>query len=67
MVNTLKQFYGSFPSNCLSVFDHFVGLTLKGLNIFCDGEINTMFPLISAPGAYKILKLLGAALIRGRR
>ena len=23
--NTLKQFVGKFPTNCLSVFDHFVG------------------------------------------
>ena len=23
-----------FPSNCLSVFDHFVGLALQGLNFF---------------------------------
>ena len=22
-----------FPTNCLSVFDHFVGLALKGLNL----------------------------------
>ena len=29
--NTLKQFVGSFPTNCLSVFDHFVGLALKGI------------------------------------
>ena len=28
--NTLKQF-GKLPTNCLSVFDHFVGLALKGL------------------------------------
>ena len=28
--NTLKQFLGNLP-NCLSVFDHFVGLVLKGL------------------------------------
>ena len=28
--NTLKQFVGKLPRNCLSVFDHFVGLTLKG-------------------------------------
>ena len=28
--------------------------------------INTVFPLISVPGAYQILKLLDAALIRGR-
>ena len=29
--NTLKQFVGSLPTNCLSVFDYFVGLALKGL------------------------------------
>ena len=28
---TLRQFVGSLPTNCLSVFDHFVGLALKGL------------------------------------
>ena len=32
--NTLKQkFVGKLPTNCLSVFDHFVGLVLKGLNV----------------------------------
>ena len=30
--NTLKQFVGKLPTNCLSVFDHFLGLPLKGLN-----------------------------------
>ena len=29
--STLKQFVGKLPTNCLSVFDHFVGLALKGL------------------------------------
>ena len=29
--NTLKQFVGNLPTNCLSVFGHFVGLVLKGL------------------------------------
>ena len=29
--NTLKQSVGNFPTNCLSVFDHFVKLALKGL------------------------------------
>ena len=29
--NTLKQFIGKLPTNCLSVFAHFVGLALKGL------------------------------------
>ena len=29
--NTLKRFVGKLPTNCLSVFDHFLGLALKGL------------------------------------
>ena len=29
--NTLKQFAGNLPTNCLSVFDHFVGLALLGI------------------------------------
>ena len=31
--NTPKQFVGNLPMNCLSVFDHFVGLALKGLSV----------------------------------
>ena len=30
--NTLKQFVSILSTNCLSVFDHFVGLALKGLS-----------------------------------
>ena len=30
--NTLKQFAGKLPTNCLSVFDHFVKSALKGRN-----------------------------------
>ena len=30
--NQLKQCVGKLLTNCFSVFDHFVGLTLKGLN-----------------------------------
>ena len=29
--NTLKQFVGKLPTNCLSMYDHYVSLTLKGL------------------------------------
>ena len=29
--NTLKQLVGKLPTNCLSVFDQFVGLVFKGL------------------------------------
>ena len=28
--NKLKQFVGNLPTTCLSVFDHFVKLALKG-------------------------------------
>ena len=31
--NTLKQFVPKLPTNCLSVFDHFVGLAFKGLKV----------------------------------
>ena len=27
-----RQIADKFPTNCLSVFDHFVGLAFKGLN-----------------------------------
>ena len=30
--NTLKNFVGNLPTNCLSVFGHFVRLALKGLS-----------------------------------
>ena len=30
--NTLKQFVGKLPTNCLSVFDYFLKLALTGLN-----------------------------------
>ena len=38
--NTLKQFIGKLPTNCLSVFDHFVKLPLKGLTFTCQ-ELKT--------------------------
>ena len=31
--NILKQFVGKLPTNCLSVFDHFLKLALKGLRV----------------------------------
>ena len=36
--NILKQFVGNLPTNCLSVFDHFVNLALKGLRNFVTTE-----------------------------
>ena len=45
--NTLKQFVGKFPTNCVSVFDHFVGLALKGLNLtpFKENASHTYWPV----------------------
>ena len=37
--NTLKQVVGNLPTNCLSVFDHLVKLTLKGLSQFYHKKI----------------------------
>ena len=34
--NTLKQFVDKLPTNCLSVFDHFVKLAPKGLTVLFD-------------------------------
>ena len=46
--NTLKQFVGKLPKNYLSVFDHFVGLALKGLKrrlryTFCTVQFAKIF------------------------
>ena len=34
--NTFKQFVGNLPTNFFSVYDHFVGLALRGLMYFCS-------------------------------
>ena len=33
MVKHTQKFVGKLPTNCLSVFDHFVILALKGLSV----------------------------------
>ena len=43
--NTLKQIVSKLPTICLSVFDHFSGLALKGLrkkqsSSFCEHELS---------------------------
>ena len=37
--NTLKQIVGNFPTICLSLFDHFVNLALKGLSMISEGTV----------------------------
>ena len=39
--NTLKQFVGKLPTNCLSVFDLFVGVGLKGLKLIYQDSPNS--------------------------
>ena len=43
--NTLKQFVGKLPTNCLIVFDHFVGLALK---VYGFASVNEKSPKTSA-------------------
>ena len=41
--NTLKQFVGKLPTNCLCVSDHFVGLALKGLRLIKNKKRSYQF------------------------
>ena len=46
--NTLKQIVGKLPTICLSVFDHFSGLALKGLK--------AVFHKLNRPYPFKFFK-----------
>ena len=37
--NTLKQIVGNLPTICLSLFDHFMNLALKGLIVWTDSLV----------------------------
>ena len=52
--NTLIQIVGKLPTICLSVFDHFSGLALKGLSVVLKKGVATFLErlilyLISTP------------------
>ena len=47
--NTIKQFASILPTNCLIVFDHFVGLALKGLNDISDKTIKKNYIILLDP------------------
>ena len=40
--NTLKQFVAKLPTNCLSVFDHFLELAIKGLTVTFRSVFRTL-------------------------
>ena len=42
MVNCTQTNCRLLQTNCLSVFDHFVGLALKGLNVYFGSSIGTV-------------------------
>ena len=46
-LNTLKQFVSNLPTNCLSVFDHFVGFALNGLTLVLLGTSQRFFFCLS--------------------
>ena len=51
--NTLKQFVTKLPTNCLSVFDHFVGLVLKGSIFAIKSWIVNFTEFILTKGRFK--------------
>ena len=55
--NTLKQFLGNFWMNCLSVFDHFVGLALKGLSFIYPISSQGYFSIPLKTSTLKFLML----------
>ena len=44
--NTLKQIVGNLPTICLSVFDHFMNLALKGLKNFTWSNLEYFVPFV---------------------
>ena len=56
--NTLKNFVGKLPTNCLSVFGHFVKLAFKGLrNLGCNNN-STQNQNVIQPTATNLLGIL---------
>ena len=53
--NTLKQFIGKLPTNCLSVFDHFVKLALKGYGLH---EKSQIFSICIVQNAFDIQNIV---------
>ena len=52
--NTLKQFVGKLPTNCLSVFDHFGGLARKGLKLIKNKRAKQNSKLTKSLSAFSL-------------
>ena len=60
--STLKQFVRKLPKNFLNVFDHFVGLALKGLNTrSCPSFVSQGFSLGSRFSFNCVYRLMSAS------
>ena len=57
-LNTLNQFVGKLATNCLSVFGHFVGLALKGLNSRNCHNVITVQSLLRTPVTFTLLVIV---------
>ena len=57
--NTLRQLVGNLPTNCLSVFDHFVGLVLKRLITLAVNSVFMFFYSEVFSRRYSLIKLSG--------
>ena len=55
---TLKEFVGCYPTNCLSVVDHFVGLTFKGLRPCQIPMMNSFAKIVTTAVNYFLKKSL---------
>ena len=50
--NTLTQFVSKLATNCLSVFDHFAGLALKGLIVLITNQAIYSTYIITSTNRY---------------
>ena len=50
--NTFHQFFGKMPTSCLSMFDHFVGLALKGLMCCCETGFSLLQTVLSSSESF---------------
>ena len=53
MVKHTQAIYQFLPTNCLSVFDHFVGLAVKGLTVNKNTKTSKSLTNIKAGVKYK--------------
>ena len=56
--NTLRQIVGNLPTICLSVFDHFINLALKGLRIKDTADFKLQHKSVNTTHPVDVWKML---------